>query len=111
MVDVLSVKAHAKQTMLAVLPPTADVLCTHPMFGPDSGRHGWQGLPCVYDQARAAPDAADCRGAVNGASGRRLVASRCASQTTTAPRARSPSSKTKAAGWPSCRAGRWTAVD
>ena len=40
--------------MLAVLPPTADVLCTHPMFGPDSGRHGWQGLPCVYDQARAA---------------------------------------------------------
>ncbi|EOD24900.1 putative aminotransferase [Emiliania huxleyi CCMP1516] len=69
-VDVLSVKAHAKQTMLAVLPPTADVLCTHPMFGPDSGRHGWQGLPCVYDQARAAPDAADCRGAVNGASGR-----------------------------------------
>lgn len=73
MVDVLSVKAHAKQTMLAVLPPTADVLCTHPMFGPDSGRHGWQGLPCVYDQARAAPDAADCRGAVNGASGRRLL--------------------------------------
>jgi len=53
-VDVLSVKAHAKQTMLAVLPPTADVLCTHPMFGPDSGRHGWQGLPCVYDQVRVA---------------------------------------------------------
>ena len=26
------------------------MVSTHPMFGPDSGRHGWQGLPCVYDQ-------------------------------------------------------------
>lgn len=51
-VDVLSVKAHAKQTMLAALPPTADILCTHPMFGPDSGKHGWHQLPCVYDQVR-----------------------------------------------------------
>eukprot|EP00967_Tisochrysis_lutea_P123265 scaffold204885_cov26-Tisochrysis_lutea.AAC.1 len=47
--DVLSVKAYAKRTMLEALPPTADILCTHPMFGPDSGRHGWNGLPCVYD--------------------------------------------------------------
>lgn len=51
-VDVLSVKAHAKQAMMEALPPTADILCTHPMFGPDSGRHGWHGLPCVYDQVR-----------------------------------------------------------
>ena len=42
-IDVLSVKAYAKHTMLSLLPATADVLCTHPMFGPDSGKHGWTG--------------------------------------------------------------------
>ena len=24
----------------------------HPMFGPESGKHGWGGLPCVYEQVR-----------------------------------------------------------
>ena len=48
----LSVKAHAKQTLLRLLPPTADVLCMHPMFGPESGKNTWQGLPCVLEQTR-----------------------------------------------------------
>lgn len=51
-VDVLSVKAHAKKTMLNLLPEECDVLCTHPMFGPESGKYGWQGLPFLYDKVR-----------------------------------------------------------
>ncbi len=31
-----------KQLLLNMLPPEVDVLCTHPMFGPDSGRGSWQ---------------------------------------------------------------------
>jgi prephenate dehydrogenase len=51
-VDVLSVKVHAKRTMLDVLPQDADILCTHPMFGPESGKAGWQSLPFLYDKVR-----------------------------------------------------------
>ena len=50
--DVLSVKSHAKETMLEHLPADCDVLCTHPMFGPESGRYGWNGLPFLYDKIR-----------------------------------------------------------
>lgn len=53
-VDVLNVKAYPKDLMLEHLPPEADVLCTHPMFGPESGRLGWQGLPMVYERVRVA---------------------------------------------------------
>jgi hypothetical protein len=50
-VDVLSVKEFPKRLLLRTLPPEVDILCTHPMFGPDSGgccartgsRSGWQG--------------------------------------------------------------------
>ena len=51
-VDVLSVKSHAKTTMLRLLPPEADLLCLHPMFGPESGKDGWHGLPLVYEGVR-----------------------------------------------------------
>jgi arogenate dehydrogenase (NADP+) len=51
-VDVLSVKEHARQVMLDVLPPECDVLCSHPMFGPDSGKNGWQSLNFVYEKTR-----------------------------------------------------------
>lgn len=50
--DVLSVKEHAKDALLARLPPESSVLCTHPMFGPESGRHGWENLAFVYDRVR-----------------------------------------------------------
>ena len=40
-VDVLSVKEHARREMLRILPSNCDILCTHPMFGPESGKHGW----------------------------------------------------------------------
>ena len=35
-----------------VLPAEFDVLCTHPMFGPESGKGSWEGLPVVYDKVR-----------------------------------------------------------
>ncbi|KAL3840738.1 hypothetical protein ACJIZ3_025329 [Penstemon smallii] len=51
-VDVLSVKEFPKNIFLQVLPDHFDILCTHPMFGPESGKHGWQNLPFVFDKVR-----------------------------------------------------------
>jgi arogenate dehydrogenase (NADP+) len=51
-VDVLSVKEHARRIMLERLPEECDILCTHPMFGPDSGKNGWQNLNFVYEKTR-----------------------------------------------------------
>ena len=34
-----------------------DVLCTHPMFGPDSGAGSWAGLNLMYERVRIAEDA------------------------------------------------------
>eukprot|EP00546_Thalassionema_frauenfeldii_P012796 CAMPEP_0178915446 /NCGR_PEP_ID=MMETSP0786-20121207/12032_1 /TAXON_ID=186022 /ORGANISM="Thalassionema frauenfeldii, Strain CCMP 1798" /LENGTH=352 /DNA_ID=CAMNT_0020588559 /DNA_START=123 /DNA_END=1181 /DNA_ORIENTATION=+ len=51
-VDVLSVKEHARQVMLELLPLECDILCTHPMFGPDSGKDSWNGLNFVYEKTR-----------------------------------------------------------
>jgi NADP oxidoreductase coenzyme F420-dependent len=51
-VDVLSVKEHARKLMLELLPSECDILCTHPMFGPDSGKDGWYDLNFVYEKTR-----------------------------------------------------------
>ena len=51
-VDVLSVKEHARKVFLEHLPAECDVLCTHPMFGPDSAKHGWQDQTFVYERTR-----------------------------------------------------------
>lgn len=50
--DVLSVKQFPKQLFQQLLPPDFDILCLHPMFGPDSGKHGWRDLPLVFDKVR-----------------------------------------------------------
>lgn len=55
-VDVLSVKKYPHDVLLRVLPSSADILCTHPMFGPESGRVSWEGLPFVYDVVRVTPE-------------------------------------------------------
>mmetsp|Transcript_4369 Transcript_4369/g.11310 ORF Transcript_4369/g.11310 Transcript_4369/m.11310 type:complete len:457 (+) Transcript_4369:421-1791(+) len=52
MVDVLSVKEFPKNLLLRRVPPEFDVLCTHPMFGPDSGKVSWDSLPFMYDEVR-----------------------------------------------------------
>lgn len=51
-VDVLSVKSYPKQVLLTHIPQECDILCSHPMFGPESGRNGWHGLPFVFDIVR-----------------------------------------------------------
>ena len=51
-VDVLSVKEHPRKVLLELLPKECDILCTHPMFGPDSGKNGWHGLNFVYERTR-----------------------------------------------------------
>ncbi|CAI9100857.1 OLC1v1038042C1 [Oldenlandia corymbosa var. corymbosa] len=51
-IDVLSVKEFPKKVFLETLPNHFDILCTHPMFGPESGKHSWKDLPFVYDKVR-----------------------------------------------------------
>ncbi|KAI3495985.1 hypothetical protein L1887_38333 [Cichorium endivia] len=55
-VDVLSVKEFAKDLFLQILPLDFDILCTHPMFGPESGKNSWKDLPFVYDKVRIGGD-------------------------------------------------------
>jgi arogenate dehydrogenase (NADP+) len=52
LVDVLSVKEHPREVLLKHLPEECDILCTHPMFGPDSGANGWRNLNFVYEKTR-----------------------------------------------------------
>lgn len=51
-VDVLSVKMYPRELLLRILPEEADILCTHPMFGPVSGAESWEGLPFMFDRVR-----------------------------------------------------------
>ncbi|XP_077241710.1 arogenate dehydrogenase 2, chloroplastic-like [Tasmannia lanceolata] len=51
-VDVLSVKEFPKNLFLQMLPREFDILCTHPMFGPESGKNGWKDLPFVFEKVR-----------------------------------------------------------
>ncbi|KAF5738429.1 arogenate dehydrogenase 1 chloroplastic-like [Tripterygium wilfordii] len=51
-VDVLSVKEYPRDVLLKVLPEESDILCTHPMFGPESGKEGWKDLAFVYERVR-----------------------------------------------------------
>lgn len=51
-VDVLSVKEFPKSLMLELLPEDFDVICSHPMFGPESGAEGWNELFFVYEKVR-----------------------------------------------------------
>ncbi|XP_010557617.1 PREDICTED: arogenate dehydrogenase 1, chloroplastic [Tarenaya hassleriana] len=55
-VDVLSVKEFPRNLFLRILPPDFDILCTHPMFGPESGKNGWNGLSFVFDKVRIGRD-------------------------------------------------------
>ncbi|CAN6443797.1 unnamed protein product [Victoria cruziana] len=57
--DVLSVKQFPRNLLLEVLPEEFGILCTHPMFGPESGKNGWRGLPFVYDKVRIAEGVQD----------------------------------------------------
>ena len=51
-VDVLSVKEFPRNLFLQHLPSHFDILCTHPMFGPESGKNGWNQLAFVFEKVR-----------------------------------------------------------
>ncbi|KAL5853508.1 hypothetical protein ACOSQ3_008626 [Xanthoceras sorbifolium] len=55
-VDVLSVKEFPRNLFLRHLLPDFDILCTHPMFGPESGKNGWNDLAFVFDKVRVGFD-------------------------------------------------------
>lgn len=52
--DVASVKVRPSQILQAVLPSHVDIVCTHPLFGPQSARHGIDGLKVVVCPIRTA---------------------------------------------------------
>lgn len=56
--DTCSVKVHPAQAMMRILPEDVDILATHPMFGPDSGKNGLKGLPLVFSPLRMRGDSA-----------------------------------------------------
>jgi prephenate dehydrogenase len=51
--DTCSVKVYPALKMKKLLPPQAEILATHPMFGPDSALNGLKGLPLVLCPVRA----------------------------------------------------------
>ncbi|HAK46530.1 MAG TPA: prephenate dehydrogenase/arogenate dehydrogenase family protein [Spirochaeta sp.] len=51
-IDTCSVKVEPARLMEKLLSETAGIIATHPMFGPDSGRNGVEGLPLVYHPVR-----------------------------------------------------------
>ncbi|KAE7996539.1 hypothetical protein FH972_001254 [Carpinus fangiana] len=56
--DVLSVKEHPRNVLLQVyIHKEFDVLCTHPMFGPESGKDGWKDLTLMYERVRIRDEA------------------------------------------------------
>lgn len=46
-IDTCSVKIHPATLMEKLLPKDVNCISSHPMFGPDSGKNGVQGLPMV----------------------------------------------------------------
>lgn len=55
-VDVLSVKEFPKSLLMELLPEDFDLICSHPMFGPESGGKGWNELFFVYEKVRIGLD-------------------------------------------------------
>ena len=51
-IDTCSVKVEPARLMEEILPNTVGIIATHPMFGPDSGRNGIEGLPIVFHTVR-----------------------------------------------------------
>ena len=49
---VVSAQEFPKNLLLNRLPAELDILCTHPMFGPDSGKGSWAKLPFMFERVR-----------------------------------------------------------
>ncbi len=51
--DTCSVKRYPVELMERYLPKGTSIIATHPMFGPDSGKHGVEGLPMILSNVRS----------------------------------------------------------
>ena len=49
LIDVLSVKSYPKNILNKL---DADILCTHPMFGPDSAKESWKDCKFIYEKIK-----------------------------------------------------------
>ncbi len=58
-IDVCSVKEKPVKLMQKILPETVQILGTHPLFGPQSGKSGLQGLKIVLCPVRISPKQLD----------------------------------------------------
>ncbi|MCS6780498.1 MAG: prephenate dehydrogenase [Geminicoccaceae bacterium] len=58
LVDVCSVKLEPYRILERLLPPSVDFVCTHPLFGPQSGKDGIAGLKIAVCEGRGGR--ADC---------------------------------------------------
>ena len=54
--DICSVKTPAVEAMLEYLPKECQIIATHPIFGPQSGKHGIEWLTCVLSQTRCSDE-------------------------------------------------------
>jgi len=52
LIDTCSVKSHPVAVMERNVSEGVEILATHPMFGPDSAKHGFDGLPMVMCPVR-----------------------------------------------------------
>ncbi len=57
--DTCSVKVVPADLMEKYLDPGVEIIATHPMFGPDSGKNGVSGMPLVMHPVRAGNTTAD----------------------------------------------------
>jgi len=55
-IDVASVKVKPIALMRDLLPPETEIIGTHPLFGPQSGRNGIEGLPIAFCPVRASEE-------------------------------------------------------
>lgn len=72
-VDTCSVKVEPVRVMAATLPENVQILGTHPLFGPDSGKDGIAGLKIVLCPVRIEPPAYERIRAFLAALGLRLL--------------------------------------
>lgn len=54
--DTCSVKVYPVELMQSLLPADVEILATHPMFGPDSGKAGVENLPLVFSPIRCSKE-------------------------------------------------------
>ncbi|MDP9126650.1 MAG: prephenate dehydrogenase [Pseudomonadota bacterium] len=60
-IDVASIKMRPTELMTEHLPPTVDIVGTHPLFGPQSGKDGIEGLNIAVCDVRGERGEAVCR--------------------------------------------------